>query len=206
VNELKNLENPELKRIFYKQLLRGLLFLLVLVTFIFAVAFVFQPQINEIAEWMIERFGFLGLSASVFVADLIVSPIPPDAALYLIGQSTMHDQWAVWVPLLGLVSSGAGVCGWLVGKRLQHLRFFRKLIVTYGREHRGKLRRYGFWMVVIGALTPLPFSLTCWLAGIIKLPLQTFVIAALVRVPRFVLYYWAIFYSSEVGSLLRNLL
>ncbi len=206
MNELKHLDNPELKKIFQKQLLRGLLFLLLLVGLIFIVALIFKPQIDQLANWMIDHFGFMGLSASVFIADLIISPIPPDAALYLIGQSTMHEQWVLWVPLLGLVSAGAGLCGWMIGKRLQHVRFFRRITVTYRREHKGQIKRFGFWMVVIGALTPLPFSLTCWLAGIFKLPLQTFVLAALVRVPRFVLYYWAIFYSSEIGSLLRNLM
>ncbi len=206
MNQWNDLDNPELKKIFQKQLFRGFLFLLFLVGLIFLIALIFEPQINEFADWMIDNFGFAGLGASVFIADLMISPIPPDAALYLIGQSTMHEQWGLWVPLLGLVSSIAGICGWLIGRRLQHVRFFRRIIVTFGREHKGQIRRFGFWMVVIGALTPLPFSLTCWLAGIFKLPLQTFVLAALVRVPRFVLYYWAIFYSSEIGSLLRDLL
>ncbi len=154
---------------------------------------------------MVEHFGFWGLGASVFVADMIISPIPPDAALYLIGRSSMHEQWLLWVPLLGLVSTAAGVGGWLIGKKLQHVRFFRRIIVTFGREHRGRIKRFGFWMVVIGALTPLPFSLTCWLAGIFKLPLQPFVLAALVRVPRFIIYYWAIFLSGEIGELINNL-
>ncbi len=204
MTEWNDLENPELKKIFRKQLLRGLFFLLFLVCFIFVIALSFEPQIRLFASWLTENFGFAGISLSVFIADLIISPIPPDAALFFIGQSPMHAQWILWVPLLGLVSTAAGICGWMIGRRLQHFSFFKKIMMTFSREHKGSIKRFGFWMVVIGALTPLPFSLTCWLAGVLKLPIQTFALAALVRVPRFVLYYWAIFYSSEVGSLLRN--
>lgn len=204
MNEWQDLDNPELKSIFRKQLIRGAAFLFVLVLFIFILALSFEPQIREFANWLIEHFGFLGLSLSVFVADMIISPIPPDAALFFIGQSSMHSQWILWVPLLGLISTGAGLCGWLIGQRLQHLRFFKKLITPFSRQYSKTIKRYGFWMVVLGALTPLPFSLTCWLAGIFKLPLQTFTLAALFRIPRFILYYWAIFYSSEIGSILRS--
>ncbi len=205
MTELRDLENPELKKIFRKQLIRSALFLSVLVGLIFFLALSFEPQIRETATWLTDHFGFWGLSLCVFIADLIISPVPPDAALFFIGKSEMHQYWWIWVPLLGMVSTLAGVCGWLIGKRLQHIRMFRKLIYSFKREHKGSVKKFGFWMVVIGALTPLPFSLTCWLAGIFKLPIKTFVVAALVRVPRFVLYYWAIFFSGELGSLLRDL-
>ena len=205
IKEFKDLENPELKKIFRKNLIRAAFFLFLLVAFIFVLALSFEPQLKTFADWLINTFGILGLSASVFVADLIISPIPPDAALFFIGQSEMHSQWIIWVPLLGLVSTAAGICGWFIGRRLIKLRFLRRPILSFTKEYRGSIRKYGFWMVVIGALTPLPFSLTCWVAGIFKLPVETFIIAALFRVPRFVLYYWAIFYSGEVGSLLRSL-
>lgn len=204
IKEIRDLDNPELKNLFRKHLLRGILFLFVLVALILFLAFSFEPQIRSFAEWLTSTFGIWGLGATVFIADLIISPIPPDAALFFIGQSAMHEKWIVWVPLLGLVSTTAGLCGWFIGRRLLKIRLFRRMILGFTKEHRGSIRKYGFWMVVIGALTPLPFSLTCWLAGIFKLPMETFVLAALFRVPRFVLYYWAIVYSGEVGSLLRN--
>ena len=149
--------------------------------------------------------GILGIGITVFIADLIISPIPPDAALFFIGKSPMHEQWMIWVPLLGCISTMAGICGWFIGRRLQHLAFVQRFLAYFGEEHRGSIKRFGFWMVLLGAMTPLPFSLTCWLAGMFKLNFKTFLTACLFRVPRFVLYYWAIFYSGEVGSMLRNL-
>lgn len=206
VNELKDLDSPELKKLFRKHLIRGFIFLAILILLIFVLGLSFKPQIESMANWISSKFGFLGMGITVFMADLIISPIPPDFALYVIGQSPMHNEWLLWVPLLGIVSTVAGLCGWFIGRRLMKLRVFRKVILTFSREHRGSIKKYGFWMVVIGALTPLPFSLTCWLAGIFKLPLETFAVAALFRVPRFVLYYWAIKYSGDVAGLLRGLI
>lgn len=205
VDEWNNLENRELQGLFRKHFLRGGIFLLILVILIFLLALSFEPYIRSSADWLTQKFGFLGLTLVVFVADLIISPIPPDAALFFIGKSAMHSQWFILVPILGLASSLAGVCGWLVGCKLQNLKFIRNWFEPFAREHEQSIKRFGFWMVVMGALTPLPFSLTCWLAGLFNLSFHRFVIASLFRIPRFILYYWAIFYSGEVGSLLRSL-
>ena len=118
------------------------MFLVVLVILIFILALSFEPQISAVAKWLTDHFGVLGLGISVFVADLIISPIPPDAALFFIGQSPLHAQWILWVPLLGLVSTGAGICGWLIGQKLQHLKIFKRIIVTFSREHKGSIKRF----------------------------------------------------------------
>ncbi len=202
-----DLNNPELKKLFRKHLVRGLILLLILIAFIFILALSFEPQIKATSDWLINQFGFLGISVIVFFADLIVSPIPPDVALFFIGKSELHKQWFIYVPFLGLISTLAGVAGWFIGTRLHNLSVVQRYMVYFGADqHRDQIKRFGFWMLILGALTPLPFSITCWLAGIIKIPLKTTVVACLFRIPRFIIYYWAIFYSGQIGSLLRTIL
>ena len=205
MTEWNDLDNPELKKLLRQHLARGLIFLFALVAIILILALIFEPQLRTLAHWLTDQFGILGIAILVFCSDLFISPIPPDAALFFVGKSDLHQSWFLYVPLLGLVSTLAGVCGWLIGQRLKHLKIVNKFLASLGDEYHDAIKRFGFWMVVLGALTPLPFSLTCWLAGIFKLPLQSFVVAALFRVPRFVIYYWAIFYSAEIGGLLRGL-
>ena len=206
MTEWKDLDDPELKKLFRKHIIRGLAFLIVLAILIFILALSLEPQIRTFSEWLNIHFGIWGLGAVVFIADLIISPVPPDAILFFISKSSMHEQWFILVPILGIVSTGAGICGWFIGRRLQHISYVKRFINYFGDEHRASIKRFGFWMVILGALTPLPFSLTCWLAGIFKLPFKTFIVACLFRIPRFVVYYWAIFYSGEIGSLLRSIL
>lgn len=207
MGDWEDLNNPELKKLIRKNILQGLILLLVLITLIFIVVLSFEPQIRATSDWLTKEFGFIGISALVFLTDLIVSPIPPDAALFFISKSDLHQQWYLVVPFLGIVSACAGVFGWLIGQRLKSLKIVQKYMVYFGeKQHKESIKRFGFWVLVLGALTPLPFSLTCWFAGILNIPFKTTVLGCLFRVPRFVVYYWAIFYSGEIGSLLRTLL
>ena len=205
MTEWDQLDNPDLKKLFRKHLLKAGVFLLIFILIILLLAFIFEDSINTFAATLNHRFGFLGLMAVVFFADVIVSPIPPDIALFFVGRSSMHNQWHLLVPLLGLTSTVAGIVGWWLGKKLKHLKIFQKMVNYFGRDYIKDAKRFGFWVVVIGALTPVPFSLTCWFAGIFKMPFFTFLKAASVRIPRFVVYYWALFYSSEIGAFFRSL-
>ena len=51
----------------------------------------------------------------------------------------------------------------------------------------------GEFLILIGALLPVPFSITCVAAGMIKYPLKGVVLFGLFRFVRFALYAWAIF-------------
>jgi len=205
VSEWEQLDDPELKRILRKYMIQGGFFLLAFALTIFLLALAFETQINTFATWLTETFGVFGLMAMVFFTDTFISPIPPDATLFLVGRGPLHDDWWFLVPLLGFSSMLAGLAGWWIGRRLKNIKYFRRMVNYFGSEHQQSAKKFGFWVVVIGALTPVPFSLTCWFAGIFKMPFKSIVIAASFRIPRFVLYYWAIFYSGEIGSFLRSL-
>ncbi|MBT6377913.1 MAG: short-chain dehydrogenase, partial [Flavobacterium sp.] len=49
------------------------------------------------------------------------------------------------------------------------------------------------FLILIGALLPVPFSITCVAAGMIKYPLKGVILFGLFRFLRFALYAWAIF-------------
>src|SRR5690606_13065812 len=96
-----DLENPDLQKLFRRHLLRGLFFLALLVILIFVVALSFEPQIESASNWLAENFGLLGMAVAVFITDIILSPIPPDLALFFISRGEMHQSWLLYVPVLG---------------------------------------------------------------------------------------------------------
>ena len=55
------------------------------------------------------------------------------------------------------------------------------------------IRKWGGFLILVGALLPLPFSISCMAAGIIQYPLKNVVLFGLFRFVRFALYGWAIF-------------
>ena len=54
-------------------------------------------------------------------------------------------------------------------------------------------RKWGGILILVGALLPLPFSIACMTAGMIKYPFKNVVFLGLFRLARFAIYAWAIF-------------
>ncbi|MCX7999216.1 MAG: VTT domain-containing protein, partial [Leptospiraceae bacterium] len=52
--------------------------------------------------------------------------------------------------------------------------------------------KYGSWGVVLAACTPLPYSWMAILVGSFKMPFYRFFVASLARIPRFLVYFYAI--------------
>ena len=173
-----------------------------LVAFIAAMAvlgFVFEDELTVITAWVVDRVGFVGLAAILMVTDTLVTPFPPDILLVVIKKSRLAEDWPVYVGILGMVSVIAGMTGYGIGRWLGHFQWSQRMFGDFKEDHRSFIRKYGFWAVAIGAVTPLPYSVTCWTAGVLGLR-WTRVLAAsvLFRIPRFFLYYWLL---STTGSL-----
>ncbi len=155
-----------------------------------AIGAIYGQEIEDICHRIFAIFGLGGLWAFVFVNDAIVSPIPPDLALIVFYKSEFKSYWYVWVTLFGLGSTVAGFVGWWLGGQLGKTRLPAYVFGAKLEQGERLMRKFGPWSVAIGALTPVPFSLTTWTAGILKVPFWSIVIPCLLRVPRFIVYYW----------------
>lgn len=150
----------------------------------------FEDELAVGTNWMVERIGFLGLCLILLVTDTLVTPFPYDILLLVIAKSPLSEQWTVYVLLLGMISCLAGMLGWGIGLWLGHFEFVKGIFGEFKEDYREFILRYGFWAVAIGSITPLPFSVTCWTAGVIGVHGVMVLLAALIsRIPRFVLYY-----------------
>lgn len=185
-----------------QHLIRALIALLAFIAAMAVLGFVFEDEMVAVTTGVAERVGFLGLAAILMVTDTFVTPFPPDILLAVIAKSPLAEEWPIYVGILGLVSVIAGMTGFGIGRWLGHFRWSQRLFGEFRDDHRSFLRKYGFWGVAIGSVTPLPYSVTCWTAGVLGIR-WTKVLAATVlfRVPRFYLYYWLL---STTGQLLST--
>ncbi|MGY6552946.1 MAG: YqaA family protein [Wenzhouxiangella sp.] len=174
-----------------KQLINALIGILVLIGVMLVLGLVFEDEMVAVTSWVVERLGFWGLAAILLVTDTLVTPFPPDILLAVIAKSPLAENWPVYVGILGLVSVVAGLSGYWIGRWLGHFRWCQRLFGEFKEDHRQFIGKYGFWGVGIGAITPLPYSVTCWSAGVLGIR-WTKVLAAtlLFRVPRFYAFYW----------------
>lgn len=156
----------------------------------------FEGEVQHFADWMVESFGIWGMAAFLFVSDTFVSPFPPDLFLLIVAKSEMREHWLLYVSFLGIISTLAGHTGWLCGRILVESRWFPPSVRAFFDTKKSEVQRFGTWAVALGATTPLPFSVTCWTAGILKMPYKRFALAASTRFFRILIYYYAI-HSSE---------
>jgi membrane protein YqaA with SNARE-associated domain len=164
------------------------------------IGFVYEDELATMAEWVVQHIGFAGLAMILMVTDTLVTPFPPDILLIVIAKSHLAAYWPAYVGLLGLVSIVAGMTGYGIGRWLGHFEWSQRLFGQFKEDHRGFIRKYGFWAVAIGSVTPLPYSVTCWTAGVLGLRWTTVLAAAILfRLPRIFLVYWLL---SNTGSVL----
>jgi len=176
-----------------KNLIKAIIAIIIFTLTMTALGYLFEEELTVGTSWVVDRIGFLGLCFILLVTDTLVTPFPPDILLLVIAKSSLAEHWPIYVLVLGMISSFAGILGWGIGRRLGHLEFVKHTLKEFKEDHQEFIRRYGFWAVVIGSITPLPFSVTCWTAGIMELRWITVLTAAvLFRIPRFFLYYWLI--------------
>ena len=161
-----------------------------------AAAIFYREELSSVTHWIFGKTGFIGLFSLVLIADTFVAPLPPDAALLIIakGGAASDAYWAI--PLLGLISALAGNLGWLIGRQLSSLSFVQRVSNLGGGKQRKLVEKYGRLTVVLGALTPLPFSVTCWAAGIVGMKWSRFAPLTLLRIPRFIVYYLFIAFTG----------
>jgi len=63
------------------------------------------------------------------------------------------------------------------------------------------MKRFGPIAVAIGALTPFPYSVTTWTAGMFNMPFKRMILPTMLRIPRLWIYYWILDGAFKIGEL-----
>ncbi len=148
-----------------------------------------QPT-RTFARWVLEELGLAGIFLSVLAADAFTFPVPPDTYLLV----AVAAETTV-VPILATVivaSLMATVIAYWFGPQIVKIPLIRKRVERFEAKGVALFQKYGLWTVTLAALTPIPFSIVCWFAGIYRMPFLRFVAATLTRIPRFIAYYYLI--------------
>ncbi|MCA9627903.1 MAG: VTT domain-containing protein [Myxococcales bacterium] len=173
---------------------KALIALLVFVGAIGLASFLFKEQLDGVAHLLHQKLGVAGLCLIIFVCDSLTAPLPPDVVLVIVAKSALREHAWSLVLLFGVVSVVAGNCGFWLGSQLQRWPRVARWLVRAGAKPRALVERYGRGAVGLAALTPIPFSITCILAGVLGMPHQRFWPVTLLRIPRFYLYFVLIFW------------
>ena len=174
-----------------KNLIKALLGLVIFIVLMVTLGILFEEEMAQATSWVVDKIGFWGLAAILMLTDTLVTPFPPDILLVIISKTHLAERWPFYVGILGCISVAAGMTGYSIGRWLGHFQWSRKLFGQFEQEHHEFIQKYGFWAVAIGSVTPLPYSVTCWTAGVLNIRWHTVLLASILfRIPRIYAYYW----------------
>jgi membrane protein YqaA with SNARE-associated domain len=83
----------------------------------------------------------------------------------------------------------AGYVGYRLAGRLARVRLLARRIEASRAKVDRLIERYGYWAIVLGGITPIPFSVLCYLSGIYRIPLKYLGVLILTRIPRLLVFY-----------------
>lgn len=179
-----------------RYLLKNLLYLVIGVVALVVLAALaqrlFGKQLAQASQWLTTTGGYPGVFLSIWAIDTFTLPISPDVILAFVAHEGGRLDHQTALAVICAASIVAGNTGYYLARWLGNSKWvMRKLAKNYERGH-ALFSRYGVWAVVIAGITPVPFSIVCWLAGLYRMPRLPLFLATWSRIPRFIGWYYVI--------------
>lgn len=102
------------------------------------------------------------------------------------------------VTALMWISYGAGWLNFIVGKRFRRVGFVQKRIHQKLGKYMGYMRSYGGFLIIVAAVTPLPFAAICLLVGSANYPPKKFMWYSSFRLVRFIVYGYLVWGADQL--------
>lgn len=158
-----------------------------LVALIALAGYLFRDSLNALGRAFVEHLGLPGMFVGVFLADAFSFPIPPQ--FYMLTAITSGMSQVAAMVTISVASLLAGFTGYTLAGRIARVRLFARRIEASKARVDHLFKRYGIWGIAVGSLTPIPFSVLCYLSGLYRIPRHLLIPLLLFRIPRLVLFY-----------------
>ena len=184
------MEEEESKSSFLlKNLARGLTWFAIIIT-----AYILASEELGVYQEEIKRLSsnFALLFTIFTISEIVFGIIPPEIFMLIWQSQGVMSAYIINLTILTVISYGAGVLGYYIGYTFSKSRLYRRFHVQFLYRYDKQLKRYGGYLVIVGAVTPVPFSAMCMLAGSVKLNFKSFLLICISRVARFAAYGWMV--------------
>ena len=147
-------------------------------------------NINEGLESITETFSRLGIFSFFFTSETILGLVPPE--IFIAWTKKTADP-ILNLAILATLSYCGGLLTYFLGKLVLKIESVKNYLEVKMAKHLKNSKKWGGFLILVGALLPVPFSISCMAAGMIKYPFKNVVLFGLFRFARFAIYAWAIF-------------
>lgn len=123
--------------------------------------------------------------------------IPPE--LFFMWAADKGFAWFYFINLafFAVVSYSMGYVNFLIGQFLKDKSFFLSFSKRYLKNTLPLVRKYGLFLIIIAALTPVPWSASSLIVGSAGYPSKKYLLYALSRIVRFAVYGFFIFHANQ---------
>lgn len=126
------------------------------------------------------------------VSEFVFGIIPPE--MFMIWAVNNEGSYYFFhLALLAGISYGMGYLTFLIGRRFYKHEFFKRFRNVFLKEQWPQLKKYGLFLIIVAALTPIPWSASCLLVGSSGYPSKRYLKYALTRFLRYAVYGFIIY-------------
>ncbi|WNH12282.1 YqaA family protein [Thalassobellus suaedae] len=148
-------------------------------------------NINAALVTLTQVLPAYGVIVFFFVSETLLGLVPPE--IFIAWAGKMNNPWG-YLSLLAFLSYFGGLVSYYIGHIITKIPSFHNYLEIKMKNQLKNSKKWGGFLIVVGALLPLPFSISCLAAGIIEFPFKNVVIYGSLRLLRFLFYGLVIFH------------
>lgn len=176
--------------------LKGLIWLAILLIAYFVFDKLVISKNPEV--WLEHFYSRPGLIYLIYIAsESFIGLFPPELFMIWAFNKGGTLQYILHVAFFAGVSYGLGYFNFLIGQFLYKRVIFRYFRKRFFQESWSQLRKYGLFLIIVAALTPVPWAAVCLLVGSANYPTKSFLLYALFRILRFVVYGFVVYQTHQ---------
>ena len=162
---------------------KALPIIILFIALIYAVDYFFG--INKALVNLTEILPAFGVITFFFASEVLLGLIPPE--IFIAWAGKMNNPW-VYLSIIAVLSYVAGLIAYWVGIYITKTPKVHAYLETKMKKQLKNSKKWGGFLIVVGALLPLPFSISCMAAGLIEFPFKNVMIYGSLRLLRFAIY------------------
>lgn len=162
---------------------KALPYIIVAVIAIYALNYFYD--INAALVRLTEILPSYGVLSFFFVSETLLGLVPPE--IFIAWSGKMPNPWG-YLSILALLSYGGGLLSYHLGKMMSKIPSVHSYLEVKMQKQLKNSKKWGGFLIIVGALLPLPFSISCIAAGIINFPFRNVILFGSLRLLRFAIY------------------
>ena len=168
---------------------KALPYIIVIVSIIFVLNKFFN--IDKGLIHLTEVLPVSGVLMFFLASESFLGLVPPE--IFIAWSGKLNQPW-LYLSILAFLSYFGGLCSYWIGIGITKIPTVHNYLEQKMEKQLKNSRKWGGFLIVVGALLPLPFSISCMAAGIIEFPFKSVMIYGSLRLVRFLIYGLVIFH------------